>query len=291
MRVYGCIGSLAGKCYCLMKTRPWSIYFIYIWLIVFSLLPFGLILFASFLTKDPKHLVSLPFTLENYYNLLSPVFGKVFLRSALMAAVTTFFCLLLAYPFSYLLVKSKHQSALLILIIIPFWTSSLVRTYALMAILKFKGILNTILLKLHLISEPLTLLYTNFAVLSGLVYNLFPFMVLPIFTNMERFDFRLIEAAKDLGANKWSIFFRVFLPNTAPGIISGCLLVMLPAMTLFYIPNILGGARSILLGNMIQSQFLVLENWPQGAATSTVLTALLLLLLLFYRRHSREMIH
>ncbi|WP_058528605.1 ABC transporter permease [Legionella londiniensis] len=274
-----------------MKTRPWSIYFIYIWLIVFSLLPFGLILFASFLTKDPKHLVSLPFTLENYYNLLSPVFGKVFLRSALMAAVTTFFCLLLAYPFSYLLVKSKHQSALLILIIIPFWTSSLVRTYALMAILKFKGILNTILLKLHLISEPLTLLYTNFAVLSGLVYNLFPFMVLPIFTNMERFDFRLIEAAKDLGANKWSIFFRVFLPNTAPGIISGCLLVMLPAMTLFYIPNILGGARSILLGNMIQSQFLVLENWPQGAATSTVLTALLLLLLLFYRRHSREMIH
>lgn len=291
MKVSGSIGFQAGKCYYLMKNKPLSIYFIFFWLIVFCLLPLSLILAVSFLSKDTEHLVSLPFTLTNYYNLLSPLFGKVFLRSFVMAALTTVFCLLLAYPFSYLLVKSRNQSLLLILIIIPFWTSSLVRTYALMAIFKYKGLLNAMLLKLHLIHEPLSLLYTNFAVLSGLVYNLFPFMVLPIFTNMERFDFRLIEAAKDLGATKSSIFFRVFLPNTAPGVISGSLLVMLPAMTLFYIPNILGGSRSILLGNMIQNQFLVIENWPQGAATSTILTALLLLLLLFYRRHSKEIIH
>ena len=166
---------------------------------------------------------------------------------------------------------------LLLLIIIPFWTSSLVRTYALIAILKSNGILNAILLKLHIIHHPLSLLYTHFAVLCGLIYTLFPFMVLPIFTNMERFDFRLIEAAKDLGANRWSVFFHVFLPNTATGILSGSALVLLPAMTLFYIPNVLGGARSILLGNMIQGQFLVSSNWPQGAATSSLLTLILIL--------------
>ncbi|ETO93500.1 ABC transporter permease [Legionella oakridgensis] len=274
-----------------MKAKPYSLYFLYFWLIAFGFLPLGLIFITSFLSKDSGHLVSLPFTLNHYAELFSPLFAKVFLRSFIIALVTTLCCLILAYPFSYLLIKSKHQSVLLLLIIIPFWTSSLIRTYSLIAILKFRGILNAILLKLHLIDQPLSLLYTNFAVISGLVYNLFPFMVLPIFTNMERFDFRLIEAAKDLGASQWTIFFRVFLPNTAGGIISGCLLVLLPAMTLFYIPNVLGGARSILLGNMIQNQFLVLENWPQGAATSAILTILLLLLLFFYRRHGREVIH
>ncbi len=229
----------------------------------------------------------MPFTLNNYAQLVSPIFANIFFRSIIIACITTLFCLLLAYPFSYLLIKSKHQSILLLLIIIPFWTSSLVRTYALIAILKLNGVLNAILLKCHIIHQPLSLLYTNFAVISGLVYNLFPFMVLPIFTNMERFDFRLIEAAKDLGANRLSIFFRVFLPNTANGVISGCLLVFLPAMTLFYIPNVLGGARSILLGNMIQTQFLNLENWPQGAATSMTLTFALVVILWILKRQRK----
>lgn len=288
MKRFGFIGLPVGKYYCPMKNKPLSIYFIYSWLILFGFIPLVLILLTSFLSKDPITLISLPFTLANYTNLLTPLFGNVFFRSIYIAVLTTAGCLILAYPFSYLLVKSKHQSMLLLLIIIPFWTSSLVRTYSLVAILKFKGVLNAILLKLHLIDQPLSLLYSNFAVICGLIYNLFPFMVLPIFTNMERFDFRLIEAAKDLGAGKWAIFYRVFLPNTAQGIASGCLLVLLPAMTLFYIPNVLGGARSILLGNMIQNQFLVLENWPQGAATSTVLTALLLFLLLFFRRRKEK---
>ncbi|WED41830.1 ABC transporter permease [Legionella cardiaca] len=271
-----------------MKGKSISIYFIYTWLIVFSLIPLSLMLIASFLSKDSMHLVTMPFTLANYSALLTPTFAKIFFRSIFIALLTTGGCLLLAYPFSYLLVKSKHQSLLLLLIIIPFWTSSLVRTYSLIAILKAKGVLNTMLLSLHLIDSPLSLLYSNFAVIIGLVYNLFPFMVLPIFTNMERFDFRLIEAAKDLGATKWDIFFRVFLPNTASGIAAGCLLVLLPAMTLFYIPNVLGGARSVLLGNIIQDQFLVLGNWPQGSATSMILTALLLLLLIVFRRQNKE---
>ena len=257
---------------------------IYIWLSLFSLCPLVLMLIVSFLSKTNESLFDLPFTLHAYSTLLSPLYFKIMLRSVLMAAFTCIICLILAYPFSYLLIKSKHQSILLLLIIIPFWTSSLIRTYALISIFKFNGILNTILLKLHLIHAPITWLYTNFAVGSGLVYTLFPFMVLPIFTNMEQFDFRWIEAAKDLGANRLTIFLKVFLPNTMPGIASGCLLVFLPSMTLFYIPNVLGGARSMLLGNVIQDQFLVIENWPQGAATSAMLTILLFIVLWIFRK-------
>ena len=261
---------------------------VFLWILLFGLLPFALVLVASFLTPDEDHFVKLPITLNNYINLLDPMFVKVFWRSFIVAIITTICCLLFAYPFSYFLIKSKHQQALLLLIIIPFWTSSLVRTYALLAMLKMHGIINTILLKLHIISQPLTLLYNNFAVISGLVYSLFPFMVLPIYSNMERFDFRLLEAARDLGASKLNIFFRVFLPSTKQGIVSGSILVMLPAMTLFYIPNILGGARSFMIGNLIQSQFLEDGNWPQGSATSISLMALLGIFLLSFKVIKRE---
>ncbi|MGQ3892644.1 ABC transporter permease [Legionella sp. CNM-4043-24] len=270
-----------------MKTKSYALFVLYFWLLLFSLLPLCMVIGVSLLSKDSTSLVALPLTLTNYMALFTPVFAKILLRSLLIALLTTVLCLLIAYPFSYFMIKSRHRSLLLVLIIIPFWTSSLIRTYALIAILKYKGLLNALLLKWHLIDAPLSLLYSNFAVITGLVYNLFPFMVLPIVTNMERFDFRLIEAARDLGANRWAIFTRVFLPNTAVGVISGCILVFLPAMTLFYIPNVLGGARSILLGNLIQNQFLVLEDWPQGAATSTVLTAILLVLLICYRRQNK----
>jgi spermidine/putrescine transport system permease protein len=267
-----------------MKTKSPVLYAVYVWLFLFAFVPLVLVIIASVLSKGTDDLIALPFTLQHYKAFFSVFMGHVLFRSFLMAALTTIACLILAYPFSYFMVRSKHQSLLLLLIMIPFWTSSLVRTYALMAILKFNGIVNLVLLKLHLIHTPLSLLYTNFSVLSGLIYNLFPFMVLPLYTNMERFDFKLLEAAEDLGANRWEIFTRIFLPNTTRGIISGVLLVFLPAMTLFYIPNVLGGARAILIGNLIQNQFLVAENWPAGAATSVLLTVILLLLLVIYRR-------
>ena len=262
----------------------------YLWLGLFSLCPLILMLVVSFLSKQNTQLFGLPFSFHSYITLLSPLYLKIMYRSLSMSFITCLVCLVLAYPFSYLLIKTKprQQSILLLLIIIPFWTSSLVRTYALISIFKFNGILNTLLLKMHLIHTPITWLYTNFAVASGLIYTLFPFMVLPIFANMEQFDFRLIEAAKDLGAQRFTIFFKVFLPNTIHGIAYGSLLVFLPAMTLFYIPNVLGGARSMMLGNVIQDQFLVLENWPQGAATSTMLTLILLMLLWGCRRFWRK---
>jgi len=267
-----------------MKIKHIPLYTVYAWLFLFGLIPLGLVFIASFFSRDATHLITLPLTLAHYKALFSPLLGHVMLRSLTMATLTTVACFVVAYPFSYVMVRSKHQSLLLLLIIIPFWTSSLVRTYALVAILKYNGVLNTLFLKWHLITTPFPLLYSNFAVFSGLIYTLFPFMVLPLFSNMEHFDFKLIEAAKDLGANRLTLFFRVFLPNTTRGIISGALLVFLPAMTLFYIPNVLGGARSILIGNLIQNQFLVEENWPAGAATSICLTAILLLLLLIFRK-------
>ncbi|MBA4697511.1 MAG: spermidine/putrescine ABC transporter permease PotB [Legionella sp.] len=262
-----------------MKTRSFSLCVFYTWLSIFSLLPLLVIVGVSFLSHDSMHLVRLPLTLENYSELFTPVILKIFARSFLVASITTICCLAIAYPFSYLLVKARHQSLLLLLIVIPCWTSSLIRTYALMAILKTKGWLNLLLLKLHLIHAPLPFLYSNFAVILGSIYNLFPFMVLPLFANMERFDFRWVEAAKDLGASPWQIFSRIFFPNTINGVMSGCLMVFLPSMTLFYISNVLGGARSTLLGNLIQEQFLISQNWPQGAATSILLTGFLLLIL------------
>lgn len=286
MNPSGFTGYLDGKFCYLMKNKPFSIYIVYIWLFLFCLLPLLLVLLASFLSANSETLVAWPLTLNNYLQLFSPVFLKIFSRSAFIAILTTMLCLLLAYPFSYFLIRSRYQSLLTLLIMIPFWTSSLVRTYSLIAILKFNGLLNLLLLKLHIIEQPLTLLYSNFAVVLGLVYNLFPFMVLPIMNNMERFDFQIIEAAQDLGAGRWRIFSKVFLPNTLNGIISGCLMVFLPAMTLFYIPTVLGGARSVLLGNMIQNQFLVLGDWPQGSASSVVLT-LLLLIMLAVMRHNK----
>jgi len=258
------------------------------WLLIFSFIPLCLMIIVSFLSTPSNitsaHLVALPWTSVHYTTLFSPMYVKIFVRSFDIALITCFFCLILAYPFSYLLVKSKHKSILLLGVMIPFWTSSLVRSYALLCLLKNNGLLNALLIKLHILHAPMTWLYTPFAVISGLVYTLFPFMVLPLVTNMERFDRRLLEAAKDLGAHPLRIFFHVYLPYTKKGITSGCLLVFLPAMTLFYIPNILGGARSLLIGNVIQHQFLVLEDWPQGAATSIMLTIILVTLCLAKKR-------
>ncbi len=270
-----------------MHRRSIALISLYSWLTLFAFLPMLLVLMTSFLSSSEQHLITTPLTIHSYIVLLDPLLGRVFLRSIILASIATMGCLVLAYPFAYAMVKSRHQSLLLVLIIIPFWTSSLIRTYALIALLKYKGLINIWLMTFHIIDQPISLLYSQAAVIIGLIYTLFPFMVLPLFTQMERFDFRLIEAAQDLGASRWQVFSRVFLPNTVPGIFAGSLLVSLPAMTLFYIPNILGGARTVLLGNLIQDQFLLTQNWPQGAATSVALTVLLICILSLFRKQNK----
>jgi spermidine/putrescine transport system permease protein len=262
---------------------------IWLWLSLFALLPNLLVLLISFLETDPIELVRLKFTLANYLVLLNPLYFKVFYHSFEIAALCTIICLCLGYPFAYLLarIKSKYKNLLLFFVIIPFWTSSLIRTYAIISILKAKGLLNTVLLSVGLIHQPLSILYTGTAVMVGLVYSLLPFMILPLYVNIEKLDIRFIDAARDLGANTAIIFARVILPLTLPGIISGIILVFLPAMSMFYIPDILGGAKSLLMGNLIQNEFLAAHNWPLGAAVSMVLTASMGLLLLIYWRTNK----
>jgi len=269
--------------------KNFSLSIIWFWLFIFALLPFGLVLVASFLTHSDSSLIQLPFTLENYRLLNNPIYLVIFEKSFIVAGIATLFCLLLGYPFAFIIarIESKWKNFLLLLVIIPFWTSSLIRSYALIAIIKARGVLNSALIGIGIIHHPLSILFTNYAVIIGLVYNLLPFMILPIMTNVERLDNRLIDAARDLGANRFTTFRKVIIPLTMPGIIAGCILVFLPAMTIFYIPDILGGAKSILLGNLIQNQFLIAENWPMGSAVSVVLTLVLATLLVIYLWVSR----
>ncbi|MBA3660110.1 MAG: spermidine/putrescine ABC transporter permease PotB [Gammaproteobacteria bacterium] len=264
--------------------KNFSLSIVLLWLFLFALIPIGLIIIVSFLSHTDQSLIALPFTLKNYQELGQTLYLHIFEKSFLVAGVTTLICLLMGYPFAYLIarMKNRFKNLFLLLIIIPFWTSSLIRSYALIAILKAKGILNSALLALGVIDQPLSIMFTNTAVIAGLVYNLLPFMILPLITNIERLDERLVDAAHDLGASRITTFARVIIPLTSPGIIAGCILVFLPAMTIFYIPDILGGAKSLLLGNLIQNQFLVAQNWPLGGAVSTVLTLLLATLILIY---------
>jgi spermidine/putrescine transport system permease protein len=270
--------------------KDFSLSYIWLWLTSFALLPLLLVIIVSFLHRNSMTLVSLPLTLANYAHLFNAAYVRIFLKSFEVAGLSTLFCLLIAYPFAYLISQTqrKYRSLLLLFVIIPFWTSSLIRTYAIMAILKNKGILNQLLMMTGIIAQPLQLLYTDVAVFIGLVYDLLPFMILPLYANIEKLDYTLVDAARDLGANKITIFLRIILPLTMPGIIAGVLLVFLPAMTLFFVPVMLGGAKSLLLGNLIQNQFLTLNDWPMGAATSMSLLFIMSFLVLLYWRNSKS---
>ncbi|OGT47708.1 MAG: spermidine/putrescine ABC transporter permease [Gammaproteobacteria bacterium RIFCSPHIGHO2_12_FULL_41_15] len=263
-----------------------SISITWVWLLLFALLPLCIMLFLSFLQHDEQNLFILKGTLANYRQLIDPLFFKIILSSMQQAFIVTVLCLLIAYPTAFFIARcqSQYKNILLLLMVIPFWTSSIIRIYAMLALLKTKGLLNSLLLTLGLIHQPLQLIYTDTAVLIGLVYNLIPFMLLPLYSNIERLDNCLFEAARDLGASRWKVFKDILLPLTMPGIVGGILLVFLPAMSLFYIPDVLGGAKSILLGNLIESQFLMIHNWPGGSATSIVLTAMMIILILIYKK-------
>lgn len=252
-----------------------------LWLILFTLLPMLLVVAVSFLRRDEAGLIAPALTLDNYLRLLDPIYLKVFGHSLWMAAVATLLALAVAYPFAYRLsrVRAGWRPVLLTLVIIPFWTNSLVRVYAVRSLLAAKGAMNQLLLALGLIDEPVRLLYTGTAVILGLVYVLLPFMILPLYSSFEKLDRRLIEAASDLGAGRLATFWHVIVPLTAPGIAAGSLLVFLPALGMFYVTDVLGGGRELLIGNFLKDQFLDARDWPFGAAASLVVIALLFLFL------------
>jgi spermidine/putrescine transport system permease protein len=250
-----------------------------------------LVFITSLLTPGDSELVRLQLTVDNYVRLFHPTYLRVFLRSWIIATICTMACLCMAYPFSYAIAQQRSARAkglLMLLVIVPFWTSSLIRSYAIVAMIKTRGIVNAFLLWTGLIDRPLQLIYTDMATLIGLIYTLLPLMILPLYVSIDKLDKRLIDAARDLGANKTHIFFKILLPLTLPGILSGSILVFLPAMTIFYIPDLLGGAKTILLGNVIQNQFLGARDWPMGATVSIALTLIISLCLFFYSRRFKK---
>lgn len=259
------------------------------WLVLFVLIPNLMIIGTSFLTRDEANLIKFAFTFENYTRLLDPLYGKVMLHSFYMAIVATLICLVIGYPFAYIVAKmpEKWRPFMLFLIIVPFWTNSLIRTYGLKIVLGTQGILNQALMSLGLIDAPLRIMFTETAVMIGLVYILLPFMILPLYSAIEKLDGTYIEAARDLGANKFQTLVRVILPLTMPGIIGGCLLVLLPALGMFYIADLLGGAKNLLIGNVIKSQVLNARDWPFGAATSIALTLAMAIMLYAYYQIGR----
>jgi spermidine/putrescine transport system permease protein len=258
-----------------------------VWLFLFFLLPLGIVFVVSFMTRGSGGTITLPLTLDHYQRIFGPIYFPVFLKSIWIALLTTAVCLLAGYPLAFYIAtrKSKRaQSFALFLVILPFWTNFLVRTYAWRMLLGTEGTINETLMNLHLITEPLPLLNTQFAVLLGLIYGELPFMVLPIYTSVERFDFRLVEASHDLGANDFKAFMRVVLPLTLPGVIAGCILVFIPSIGAFITPDLLGGTQGIMIGNLINQQFHGTGNWPLGSAASVVMMGLVMIGLLIYAR-------
>ena len=255
------------------------------WLALFVVLPALLLLGCSFGERDEFGQVLWGFSLENYARLLDPVYLRIFLRSLGFAALTTVLCLLIGYPVAYHLARTapRVRELLLLLVLVPFWTSFLVRTYAWMAILREEGLLNALVAWLQPAWSPLGLLYTPVAVVTGLVYSYLPFLILPVYASAEKLDGALIEAARDLGAGPVRTFAAVILPLTLPGIAAGVTLVFVPAVAMFAVTDLLGGARVPLIGNVIQNQFLQARDWPFGAALGVALLALFLISQLLLR--------
>lgn len=263
-----------------------SIIIMYVWLCLFAFLPFLLVFIASFLTKGDAEFVEFSFSLQSYIKIFDSLYLNIFLKSLSLSIITSIITLILALPFAYGISKlpSKLKAWALLLTIIPFWTSSLVRTYALVAILKTQGVLNSILLWSGLIDQPLELLYTKTAVIIGMVYTLLPFMILPLYASFEKLDKQYLEAAKDLGANNFQLTVKIILPLVSPGIIAGIILVFLPSLGMFFVPDLLGGAKDLIIGSFIKNQFLTFRDWPFGSVASVVLTLLMIAMILIYSK-------
>ena len=226
------------------------------------------------------------FTLENYRRLLSPAYLQVLGKSLLLAFYTTLICLGLGYPFGYCMARAgrKWRGILMLLVIVPFWTNALVRIYGWKILLMGNGPVNDLLMALHLTDKPLKLLNTYGAVLLGMVYALIPFMILPVYSSVEKMDWSLVAAARDMGAGPMRAFVTVTLPLTAPGAMAGVVLTFVPAIGLFFISDLLGGATDMYVGNLVRDQMLKAKDLPFAAAVSVVLLILTLLILRLYRR-------
>lgn len=254
-------------------------------------LPLLYIFILSFLKSDSYGGITYVFNLFNYLKLFDLVYLKVFLQSFWIAILTTIICVLISYPFC-LFVNEKSNSVKLVLItlvIVPFLTNSLIRTYGWIVLLRKEGVINSLLMSLHIIDNPLSLMYNNLGIIIGMVYTLLPFMILPLYSSISKIDSRCIEAAKDLGASKIVIFFKIILPLTFSGLFNGVLMVFIPCIGYFFISDLLGGGKLMLIGNLIKNQFLTARDWPFGAAISIVLLIITYILVKLYRKSGGKM--
>ena len=229
-----------------------------LWTVLFTIVPLIIILIFSLSASSKIGSLSTDFTLDRYVQFFEPIYADVFFRSIKLSLYSTVFCLILGYPVAYIIANKKMRirNFLILFIILPQWTNFLLRTYAWMSILKDNGPINSFLINIGLIKEPLTLLYTDGAVLMGMVYNFLPYMILPIYTVILKIDKAYVEAARDLGASSAITFRKIILPLSMPGIVSGIIMVFMPAISTFVISDLLGGGHSMLMGNLIQNQFL-----------------------------------
>ncbi|MDF9826686.1 spermidine/putrescine transport system permease protein [Ereboglobus sp. PH5-5] len=247
-----------------------------LWLVLFVVAPLLILLVYSFCQRDDMGRIVYTFTLDNYQRAFDPIYLRILWRSVLYAAITTVLCIAIGYPVAWFIARQSEtiRNRLIMLVMIPFWTSFLIRTYAWITILNQNGLLNGLLESARIIPQPLEILYTPSAVILGLVYAYLPFMILPIYGSAEKVDESLVDAAHDLGAGPMRAFSDVIIPLTWPGISAGILLVFVPAIGMFAVTDLMGGGRDMLIGNVIQNQFGKARNWPFGAALGVIFTVL-----------------
>ncbi|HOJ77986.1 MAG TPA: ABC transporter permease [Bacillota bacterium] len=265
--------------------KTWLAYPYTLWMLLFTVIPMGLLIYFSFTTNSGTNTA---LTWTHFQRFFEPIYLKVLLRSITLAAISTVICLLIGYPAAMILNGSslKYKNTMITLLVLPMWMNFLLRTYAWLTLLERKGIINSLLVAIGL--NRLDLLYNEFAVILGMVYNFIPFMILPIYSVLNKIDRSLIEAAEDLGANPVITFIKVIFPLSLPGVLSGITMVFMPAVTTFVISRLLGGGQITLIGDLIEQQFLLVGDWNFGSAISLVMIVIILITMGFTSKYERE---
>lgn len=264
---------------------------IIIYALTLILLPLLYIFIISFFKNDVYGGIIQEFTLNNYIRVFEPVYIGVFFKSFIIAAIATIICILIAYPFTIFVSRKSEiaKSVIMTLVIIPSLTNSLIRMYGWITLLRKSGVINTTLMNLCLIESPLELMYNYGTIVLGLVYTLLPFMILPLYSAVSKINPSIINASHDLGANSWKTFTKIIFPLTVPGLFNGSLMVFIPSLAYFFISDILGGGKLMLIGNLIKNQFLTARNWPFGAAISIILLLITFILVAIYKKLGGKM--
>jgi spermidine/putrescine transport system permease protein len=257
------------------------------WLVIFFVAPLIIVLVVSFSKRSLLGVVEYDFNLQNYRRVFSDViYLRIFWKSLWLAIVNTILCLVVAYPFAFYIARQtpSRQNFLIFLVMVPFWTNFLIRTYALIFIVRDTGLFNNFLIGLGIVDEPLVIMFTQTGVLLGMLYGYLPFAILPLYASIEQLDFNYVQAAQDLGASGVRVFLRIILPLTMPGVVAASIITFIPTMGAYVTPDLMGGGNTFLIGNLLQQQFMTVRDWPFGSALGIVLMILVLIATIIYFR-------